>query len=371
MDILLVSTSFPVDASDWKGVFIFQMAAALERANFGRIKLWAPPGQLPDNVVSVLTPREALKLQRLMAAGGISHLMRTHPVGGMRAAAGLLLALARAYRRQRDFQLYHVNWLQCALPLPDDHKPALITVLGNDMKFLEKPMMRSALRRVMRRRNVAICPNADWMVQPLRDIFGDVAEVTAVPFGIDELWYGVERKLDERPKWLVVTRLTSDKLGKLFDWSESLFADWQRELHLFGPMQECMHIPSWICYHGAATPEQLSTEWFPRACGLISLSQHAEGRPQVMLEAMAAGLPVVASRMPAHADIVEEGVTGLLCDSAREYERALEALEDVATNQRIGASSRDWIARELGTWDDCAQRYVRIYRRLLGQVGNG
>lgn len=132
-----------------------------------------------------------------------------------------------------------------------------------------------------------------------------------------------------------------------------------------------MDVPRWVHYHGAATPERLATEWFPRAQGLITLSRHAEGRPQVMLEAMAAGLPIIASRMPAHADIVQDGVTGNLCASPADYAQAIATIEGRDANLRMGAAAREWIARELGTWDDCAARYVRIYRRLLGQPDHG
>ena len=106
-------------------------------------------------------------------------------------------------------------------------------------------------------------------------------------------------------------------------------------------------------------------DWFPKARGLITLSRHAEGRPQVMLEAMASALPIVASRMPAHADIVADGSTGILCGDQSEYAAALERLEQPEVNRTFGESAREWVMREMGTWDDCAARYVRVYRRLL------
>lgn len=282
--------------------------------------------------------------------------------------------LRAAYRRLDDIDLYHVNWLQCALPLPANGKPVLITVLGNDMRLLGLPGMRGALRRVMRGRSVAICPNATWMEAPLREAFGDRASVTPVPFGIDPRWYAIPRGVEALrgpPRWLAVTRLTANKLGPLFEWSEFLFRDGRRELHLFGPMQEQVDIPAWVHYHGSATPEQLVNDWFPGAQGLITLSQHAEGRPQVMLEAMASALPIVASRMPAHADIVADGVTGCLCDEPQSYAKALTRLEEPATNLRMGVAARAWVAREIGTWDDCATRYVNIYRQLLERPAHG
>lgn len=346
------------------------LVAALARAPDIQLDIWAPPGELPANAVSATTLREGAWLTQLMAAGGISHLMRTGSARNFLAPLKLLRMIGAAYRRDPDTDIYHVNWLQCALPLPDNGKPAMITVLGNDLKLLRLPFMRSLLRRTMRKRNVAICPNAEWMLAPLQAAFGDIAEVIPVSFGIDQRWYDIERSVPPaQPKrWLSVTRLTADKLGPLLEWSPEFFRGGDRELHLFGPMQEDISVPSWVHYHGATTPRELAEEWFPTACGLITLSRHAEGRPQVMLEAMASGLPIIASRMPAHTSIVEDGKTGLLCDSPDDYRRALESLEIDATNQRFGNAARAAAIREFGTWDDCAGRYTRIYRMLLGKT---
>lgn len=346
------------------------LVAALSRASDVRLGVWAPPGELPASATSATTTDDTAWLAQLMAAGGISHLMRSGGLGSLLAPVKLLRMIGAAYRRCRNVDLYHVNWLQCALPLPDNSKPALITVLGNDLKLLQLPFMRSTLRRVMRKRKVAICPNAGWMQAPLRVAFGDIADVIPVSFGIDQCWYDIERVMPtSRPmRWLAVTRLTTDKLGPLFEWSRDFFPGNDRELHLFGPMQEEIDVPDWVHYHGAATPQQLAEIWFPSACGLITLSRHAEGRPQVMLEAMASGLPIIASRMPAHESVVQDGQTGMLCDSPSGYRIALESLEEAMINKRFGEASREWATREFGTWDDCAQRYTRIYRMLLGEM---
>lgn len=345
------------------------ISAALARNDSVRLTQWAPPGAVDARVELATTPAEAQWLASLMRRGGISHGLRSRPLTGAAAAWKLVRMLRAAYRRTDDIDLYHVNWLQCALPLPANGKPALITVLGNDMRLLRLPMMRAALRRAMRGRSVAICPNAAWMEAPLRDAFGGWAQITPVPFGIDPRWYAIRRDPVPPPRWLAVTRLTANKLGPLFEWSESLFRGGQRELHLFGPMQEQVEVPDWVHYHGPVTPEQLAGGWFPGAQGLITLSRHAEGRPQVMLEAMASALPIIASRMPAHADIVADGTTGALCDTPQAYAHALAALEEPATNLRMGDAARAWAAREIGTWDDCAARYVGIYRQLMEPTG--
>ncbi|MGH8155908.1 MAG: glycosyltransferase family 4 protein, partial [Rhodanobacteraceae bacterium] len=348
-----MSTSYPRGAADWRGIFMAHISAALARRPDLSLAQWAPPGDMDHRVDYAATPEEAVWLATLMQRGGISHLLRSKPVAGLAATTKLLRRLHALYRR-RDDDLYHVNWLQCALPLPADGKPALMTVLGNDMRLLRLPAMRGALRRVMKGRSVVICPNAAWMEAPLRMAFGDRAAIVPVPFGIDPRWYAIERtaaELCRPPRWLAVTRLTANKLGSLFEWSAPLFADRKRELHLFGPMQEQVPVPDWVHYHGSATPEQLASEWFPHAHGLITLSRHAEGRPQVMLEAMASALPIIASRMPAHADIVSDGATGALCDMPDAYAAALVGIENPDTNLRMGAAARAWVTREIGTWD--------------------
>jgi glycosyltransferase involved in cell wall biosynthesis len=372
IDALMVSTSYPADLSDWRGLFIRHLAEALARRNDLHLRLWSPPGEMPANIEYAANAGERHWLSRLMSAGGIAHLMRQRSLPALASPVRLLMLLRAVYLRNSDVSLYHVNWLQNALPLPRNTRPLLVTVLGTDLQLLELPLMRPLLRRAFRGRRVVICPNADWMLPTLNDAFGDVAQVRFVPFGIDPAWFQVQRTINARTpaKWLCVTRLTKGKLGTLFEWCRPFFADGRRELHLFGPMQESADLPDWVHYHGPASPGTLCREWFPSAHGLITLSQHAEGRPQVMLEAMAAGLPIIASRLPAHIDLIRDGENGRICDDLDDVGRALDSLDDINVNTLMGARAREWVGTEIGTWDDCAGRYAALYRTLLDEAAH-
>jgi glycosyltransferase involved in cell wall biosynthesis len=207
------------------------------------------------------------------------------------------------------------------------------------------------------------------MVPKLKQSFGDIAEIRAVPFSVDNKWFDVKRKPQKNKtfKWIAVTRINQKKLGPLFDWGKDLF-DKNNELHLFGPMQETLPIPEWVFYHGEVSHDDLWRKWFPLSSGFVTLSQH-EGRPQAMLEAMASGLPIIASDIPAHLDVIEHKVNGWIVSNPQDLKDAISFFSNYEIQEQVGESARSWILKNIGTWDDCARRFITVYRDLLKQNG--
>ena len=362
----MVSTSYPLHSEDWRGRFIEDMVKSLAQNDDIALSLWAPLGNIPDNVTYAATDKECAWLHELLSRGGIAHMIRS---GGWRwlvDASRLLHFVRKVYLRNRDVDVVHVNWLQNALPLLGTSLPAVITVLGSDFGLLRLPGMSHALRMTLRRRRTVLAPNADWMVPELERRFGDIATICPIPFGVDARWFEVPRngQGDGPRKWVVVSRLTRQKIGALFSWGKEVFQG-DDELHLFGPMQEQMLVPEWVHYHGSTHPAELRENWFPNAAGLITLSQHDEGRPQVILEAMAARLPVLVSDIPAHRSIILHRQTGWLAATQEGLRAGLNWLSDEANNVAVGAAAHDWVRVQVGTWKDCARRFLAAYRLAL------
>ncbi len=361
------ATSYPRTATDWQGVFIRQVANALAARRDLALSLWAPEGPRHAGVHYACSDADRAFLKRLTDRGGIAHLLKQHKLQALSAGTGLLARLRRAYRSAAaSTDIFHINWLQNALPLIGLKHPAVITVLGSDLKLLGAPGMTAALRQVLRGRLAVLAPNAEWMCPTLEHHFGDLARVQAVPLGIDAGWYRVERQVTKPMQWLAVLRVTREKIGPLFDWGESLFNSGERELHLIGPNQDGLAIPDWVHFHGPASPEDLAGKWFPQAAGMVTLSRHSEGRPQVMLEAMASGLPMIASDQPAHSDFIQDGFNGLLVGDAEAFARAVRSAEQPGQGELLGANSRQFARDSYGTWDDCAARYAALYEELSG-----
>jgi glycosyltransferase involved in cell wall biosynthesis len=70
------------------------------------------------------------------------------------------------------------------------------------------------------------------------------------------------------------------------------------------------------------------------AASALVLPSHWEGQPMVLLEAMASGLPVVATRVGAVPDVVRDGVDGLLVD-AGDVTALAAAMERVVTSPEL------------------------------------
>jgi glycosyltransferase involved in cell wall biosynthesis len=361
----MTSTSYPENSQDWRGRFIANLAAGLGRRNDLALALWAPPGDLPPAVTDATPADTKSWLREMSHRGGIAHLMRKHPLLALVTIVGLLGRLRSVYR-DHPTDLAHVNWLQNALPLWGTTTPAVISVLGTDFGLLRLPGMTYLLRSIFKQRRTILAPNAEWMALELERAFGDIAEIQPVAFGVDNAWFDLQRRppKDKIRHWLVITRLTKNKIGDLFEWGEGRF-DKNRILHLFGPMQEQVVLPDWVQYHGPTNAAELLTNWFPHASGMITLSCHDEGRPQVMLEAMAAGLPIIASDLPAHRDFLQHKQTGWLAKSREDFSQALTYMEQAEHNHVIGAAAQLWARQNIGTWDDCAARYAALYAKLL------
>lgn len=365
LKVLMVSTSYPQNDTDWRGLFIQKMAHAL--ADEVHLQLWAPPGVQQPGVEYACLSTEAAWLEQLAQQGGIAHILRQGQwPQRLHTPLKLLKLLRDAYCRHSGVDLVHVNWLQNALPLLGLPQPALITVLGSDLGLLTLPGMVPLLRQVLKKRPCVLAPNAQWMVPILTQYFGDIAQITPIIFGIDPAWYALVRRWPAEPRqWLVVSRLTAHKIGPLFEWGAPIFQGKQDELHLFGPQQEAMKIPDWVYYHGPTYPQALQQDWFPKATALISVSQHDEGRPQVMLEAMAAGLPILASNLPAHADLIAHQQTGYLVNHALEFQAGVAWLSQPLHNASVSWQAKHWVKANVGTWQDCARRYVTSYESLV------
>lgn len=99
------------------------------------------------------------------------------------------------------------------------------------------------------------------------------------------------------------------------------------------------------------------------------LPSRGEGMPNALLEAMACGLPCIATRVSGSEDVITDGLNGILVESEQPVQMAHALrflIEDTELAQRLGQEGRATVVREYQLVH-IVQRCLDLYRRLLAE----
>lgn len=113
---------------------------------------------------------------------------------------------------------------------------------------------------------------------------------------------------------------------------------------------------------------QRDTKPYYAMAEIVAVPSHSEGSPNVVLEAMAAGLPIAACRVGGVPEILEEGVTGLMVETQKPEPMAqalFRLLSDASLRSRLGSAARAR-AESAHTPEAYRRALVRFYQQTLG-----
>ena len=106
------------------------------------------------------------------------------------------------------------------------------------------------------------------------------------------------------------------------------------------------------------------------AFDIVALTSRSEGLPNAILEAEAAGRPVVATDVGGMREVVQDGLTGLLVPEGDRpaLARALVQLAgDAALRERMGRAGRQYVVATFGM-DRFVREFADLYRELSGRA---
>jgi glycosyltransferase involved in cell wall biosynthesis len=256
--------------------------------------------------------------------------------------------------------------------------PYIVSLRGGDVPgfrpydFDAIHKLIAPLLRLIWKQASAIVANS----QGLRDLaikFDSRFEIPIIPNGVDLELYKTAAHDDMLPQLFSVGRVVHQKgldiaiqaLSGLKDlaWEWRIVGDGPR-LDFLKSYAEELGISDRVHFLGWQSREQL-IEQYQRSNIFLFPSRH-EGMPNAVLEAMASGLPVIASHIAGNEELVVDGETGLLfpsedVDSLRTALRKL--LTDATLRQKMGNASRRHM-EENYSWESTA----RQYELLLEQV---
>lgn len=130
----------------------------------------------------------------------------------------------------------------------------------------------------------------------------------------------------------------------------------ERALHLIGGIAN-RDMPDW---YAAADVVAVPS--------VVGPGGNVDGLPNVLLEAMACGAPLVASRVAGIPDVVRDDVEGVLVEPGDADALATELaalLDGPERRQRLGAAARRRVEEEL-SWERIAARFEELYLEALG-----
>jgi glycosyltransferase involved in cell wall biosynthesis len=112
--------------------------------------------------------------------------------------------------------------------------------------------------------------------------------------------------------------------------------------------------------------------WYA-ACDVTVLTSLREGTPNVLLESMACGVPVVATDVADNALVVPNGRVGFVVaydDDAAMAERVSGLLARPEERRGMGRAARAWVEREFSL-TRLAERTAAVYRMVLDRRRSG
>jgi len=405
LDLLFLTQTYPRFEGDTAGPFIRDLARALVRGG-DRVTVLAPHAAglangWDDDGVAVVTFRYAP--ERLEVLGYGRTLEADERVKGRAVLAAPLYLLAgcqaiRRLRRERRFDLVHAHWIVpngVAAAMACGNVPLAIGLHGSDVFLAERRGVRRLARWALSRARLltGCSPELVERVRALGFPEERLAERSRViPYGVDvgtfspaperrTLWRQRLGIPDGAPLLLGVGRMATKKgFQVLIEILPSLLGEFP-DLHvvlagggdlLDGFRESARPLGTRVHFPGAVLRDTLPDLF--RAADLFVLPAihdargNVDGLPNVILEAMATGLPVVASGISGIPLAVEDGSTGLLVpegDRTALLGALRKLLADPAEARAMGERGRRKAEAEL-TWETVAARYREGYAAAVG-----
>ena len=400
LDLLFLTQTYPRFEGDVAGPFIRDLARGLARGG-DRVTVLTPhaegvPASWDDGGVEVISFRYAPERREVLGYGRSLEADETVKAGAVLAAPLYALAARRAVRRQlaeRRYDLMHAHWIVpngVVAAAAGLRVPLAIGLHGSDVFLAEKPGVRVFARWALGRARLLTGCSPE-LVERVRALGFPAERSRVIPYGVDVAAFSPapERRClwrqrlgipESAPLLLGVGRMATKKGfqvlmevlpallgenpelrvvlaggGDLLDRFRTAARPWGDRVHLPGPVLR------------DTLPDLY------RAADLFVLPAvhdgkgNVDGLPNVILEAMASGLPVVASGISGIPLAVEDGRTGRLVpegDPEALLGALRELLADPARRRGMGEGGRRKAEAEL-TWDAVAARYREGYEMAL------
>jgi glycosyltransferase involved in cell wall biosynthesis len=257
--------------------------------------------------------------------------------------------------------------------------PYLVSLRGGDVPgfrpydFALYHRLIGPLVHVVWRKAAAVVANSDGL-RGLAQAFDRKVPIMVIPNGVSTSRYAATIRQWEPARLLIVGRVVYQKgIDLLLEALAGIAQmEWDLSIAGDGPQRESLEetahslgINNRIKFLGWQSKSAL-VECYRRANLFVYPSRH-EGMPNVVLEAMASGLPVIASEIAGNEELVLPGETGLLVPPENIEDLRAAIRELILDHQRrkiMGAAAQKRVEEQY-TWAGTAQQYLELLNTAL------
>jgi glycosyltransferase involved in cell wall biosynthesis len=217
----------------------------------------------------------------------------------------------------------------------------------------------------------AVVANSSGLRELARTFDSSVA-IAVVPNGVDLNAYQAPHREDPFPRILSVGRVVHQKgldlaLAALagltqLEWDWCVAGDGP-QLPALREIVRQKGLDGRVHFVGWQRADELRKKY--ATANLFLFPSRHEGMPNAVLEAMASGLPVIATRIAGNEDLVEDGRTGVLVpvEDVEALQQALrELLNDAEKRESMGRAGRARVEQMYG-WQPVAAQYQSILEK--------
>lgn len=383
MKILTFSTLFPNSEKPGHGIFVETRLRHLVAAGRVESRVVAPVAWFPSSNPRFGEHARLRRVPREEHRHGIAVAHPRYPVLpkiGMNVAPLLLAqavkpAIGRLIDEGFDFDLidahyFYPDGVAAAMLARYFNKPLVITARGSDITLLPTyPLPRRMIQWAARRADhvITVC-NA------LRDevvaLGVDAGRVTSLRNGVDlELFRPTERTPGGPFTLLTVGHLVPVKAQELVVGALPLLPDVRLVVAGDGPNRQMLHelaaklgVSGRVDFLGAVPQAQLRAHY--GAADALVLASAREGWANVLLESMACGTPVVASRVYGTPEVVAAPEAGVLMDQ-RTPQGVADAVDTLRSAYPDRAATRRYAERF--SWDDTTAGQLALFDAILNR----
>ncbi|MCB9094319.1 MAG: glycosyltransferase family 4 protein [Halobacteriovoraceae bacterium] len=388
LKILFLTTSFPRKSGDVAGVFVQKLAEELGQNVDLEILLPSDSEiQRKQSENYTLTPIRYCPLESsetfFYRAGGIPEALKKSPFQVIKLALFMVSAGIVTFIKARNKDIIHINWLTNGLlgilPKWVWRKKLCLTLRGSDIQRMRNNKVDHTIAKIILKFTDALVSVNKDNIQIIKEEFPWFkGKILYIPNGVS---FADDQKESQIPvqgtfRVLFVGNLIRSKgILKIFEVFERLRSQYDSLVFYFigeGELKPLVleyqekYPANIVCIGNLSNKEVLA---FMKKCSLLVLPSESEGRPNVVLEAMANKLPVLASDLPGIAEVITHKMSGLLFspeDTVKFEELLRFSIENPTEIKQYAENARAFIDAQQLTWEMCAKKNLNLYGELVG-----